>query len=171
METEEWRVIPNNENYAVSSLGRVRRDKPGKGTRQGRIFKPQFLPNGYEYVDLYEYGIRTRLYVHQCMALAFIGPQPTPLHEVAHWDGNKANNTKGNIRWATHDENEEDSKRLREKVHGSNHPLSKLTEEQVLEMRHLRSTTSMTLDALGAKYGVTLSNVDFICRRVTWRHV
>jgi hypothetical protein len=35
------------------------------------------------------------------VAEAFIGPQPSPRHQVAHYDGVRDNNHYSNLRWAT----------------------------------------------------------------------
>ena len=43
--------------------------------------------------------------LHRLVALAFIGPQPSPKHEVCHNDGNPLNNVPGNLRWGTRSEN------------------------------------------------------------------
>jgi hypothetical protein len=39
---EEWRAVVGYEGwYAVSSLGRVRRERPAQGTRRGALLKQQ----------------------------------------------------------------------------------------------------------------------------------
>jgi len=167
---EAWLPIPGNENYAVSSLGRIRRDKPGKGTRAGKLRKICVLPNGYEYIDMWEEGFCTRLYVHQVVALAFIGPQPTPAHEVAHWDGVRTNNVFTNLRWATPKENKSDTHRHGTHLEGQDCTNAKLTDEQVLEIRILRNQ-GWTLQKLSDHFGVVLTNIGLICQGKTWKHL
>lgn len=52
---------------------------------------------------------------------------------------------------------------------GKRHGKSKLTEDDVVEMRRLRDQ-GWTLERLGEKFGVTKTNVSFIVRRITWTH-
>lgn len=44
-------------------------------------------------------------YVHRIVAETFIGPAPTPQHEVNHKDLNKLNNHVSNLEWVTRQEN------------------------------------------------------------------
>jgi hypothetical protein len=53
---------------------------------------------------------------------------------------------------------------------GSSHGLSKLTEDQVREMRRLRAE-GWTLAALAGRYDVIFQNVSMIVLRKSWRHV
>ncbi|AXV72811.1 hypothetical protein CJO75_01120 [Ralstonia solanacearum] len=52
-------------------------------------------------------GLKTG--IHRLVALTFLGPPPSRQHEVAHNDGNRANNIVTNLRWATHAENVADT--------------------------------------------------------------
>jgi len=167
---ERWKLIPGHNNYAVSSHGNVVRATRGKGTRAGKPRKISRLPNGYCYVDLYEDGVRSRLYVHQAVLLAFKGAPPTKKHQAAHWDGMRSHNRLGNLRWATGKQNVADTRRHGRTPLGSRHKNSKLTERQVIRMRKLRADGAL-LDDLAARFKVNSTNVDFICRRVTWRHI
>ncbi len=170
MAREIWKLIPGNENYQVSSEGRIRRFAKGKGTRAGKLRKVCGLPSGYQYIDMWEEGVCTRLYIHHCILLAFKGPAPSSIHQAAHSDGNKSNNKRGNLRWKTPSQNNQDKKRHGTHLEGSKHPLAKLTEKSVLEMRRLRAE-GMILEDLALKFGVIMQNVDLICRRKTWKHV
>ena len=48
---------------------------------------------------------------------------------------------------------------------------SKLTEEQVLEIRRLYAAGDHTQRQLSEKFGTTRPNIGQIVRRVTWRHI
>jgi hypothetical protein len=106
----EWRTVAAYDQYEASNDGRIRLAATGRELDQHRDAK------GYFTVKLQRsWGRgRTPRYVHRLMALAFFGPQPTPEHtDVAHWDGDPGNNTLANLRWATADENAQDSIRHR----------------------------------------------------------
>lgn len=101
---ERWKLIHNG-GYEVSSLGRVRRVKPGPGmTRVGRILKPHALNFGHLTVTFWTDGRRLPHLVHRLVAAAFIGPCPEG-KETHHKDGNPANNRADNLEYITHAEN------------------------------------------------------------------
>lgn len=109
---EEWLTAPGMlGDYEVSNLGRLRRSTPGKNTHPGRI---QALGLHGKYGHLFivrngESGKKEKFYIHRLVALAFIGPSPSPEHtQVRHIDGNASNNTVANLAWSTPAENMRD---------------------------------------------------------------
>jgi hypothetical protein len=80
---------------------------------------------------------RTNVGFHVLVCEAFHGPRPSPDHEVAHCDGNRANNRSSNVRWATPKENAAD-RSLHGTQSGSNHPAAKLLVADVLAIHHLK---------------------------------
>ena len=85
-------------NYSVSTTGQVRNDKTGK------LLSPALDSNGYYFVILCKDGKKWHGYIHKLVATAFI-PNPLNLREIHHKDENKQNNRKDNLRWCTHAEN------------------------------------------------------------------
>lgn len=63
-----------------------------------------------------------------------------------------------------------DSKGRQVTLRGSKSAISKLTEKEVLRIRHERATGE-TLQTLATRYGVVFSNISMICRRETWTHI
>lgn len=114
MKEEEWRPITLAPNYAVSDLGRVKRLTPGPKTEPGRIKQPVMNSRGYLCVTLLADGKQSFRQLHRLVCIAFHGEPPTPKHECAHGDGDKANCRSDNLRWATSTENAADKK-----AHGS----------------------------------------------------
>src|SRR3982751_5117101 len=93
---------PTYQGYLVSSSGDITGPK-------GAVLRTRNLGAGYRAVIVYLPGhVRRMVRVHRMVAEAFHGPAPTPKHEVAHWDGDPANNRAANLRWATSKENKAD---------------------------------------------------------------
>lgn len=110
---EEWRPVPGFErDYAVSSLGRVRRVTPARGARVGHILAAHITSSGggYQQVALRRDGRTVSLLVCQLVCIAFHGPRPVGL-VVRHKDGNSQNDTPENLSWGTHLENMQDMRR------------------------------------------------------------
>lgn len=82
---ETWRDVVGYEgHYEVSSFGRVKSLKNYHGFKPGRILKQKINPkNGYLQIALSRNSKLKTFYVHDLVALAFIGPRP-PGHEINH---------------------------------------------------------------------------------------
>lgn len=80
IDAETWRVVPRHSSYEVSTLGRVRRCKSGRGAAVGRLLKASIDSGGYLQVG----STRGALRVHVLVAEAFIGaiPQGGEVHHI-----------------------------------------------------------------------------------------
>lgn len=125
---EVWAASPFFPGYSVSTLGRVRSSRSATSSKAGQILKP-WKDNGYWRVSLSINGVVTKHYVHQLVAIVFLGPAPSPWHEVAHWDGDRGNDALSNLRWATHTENAADAVRHGTFPVGERHRWAKLRSE------------------------------------------
>ncbi len=121
----------------------------------------------YGYGTVYQDG--EMKYVHNLICEAESGPRPTPSHEGAHGCGQGHNGcvAKRHIRWATSAENKADMV-----IHGTDNRgercgTSKLTTDQVVEIR--RSTTPNA--DLAKKFGVRTDAVRRARKGQTWGHI
>lgn len=115
---EIWKDIAGYDGiYQVSNLGRVKSVErkvynPGVlgesnyRTVPSIIRKPNIM-HGYHCIALVVNKHKKVYRIHRLVADAFIGAQPTPMHQVNHIDGNKANNRADNLEWVTPKENTE----------------------------------------------------------------
>ena len=96
---ELWAIIDENNNYEVSTYGRVRRISTGKILKGGNHKR-------YITVALHSNGIRSDRYVHRLVAQAFIpNDNPEEKKYVNHLDHNIQNNYVENLEWCTPSEN------------------------------------------------------------------
>lgn len=186
--TPEWRLVPGFPDYEVSDRGVVRR-------AVAHHLKPTTYPAGYEMapwiskrrvprkdgtvtdlsylaVTLHnrETGTKKNLFVHRVVAYAFIGPQPSPEHQVAHKDGDRLNNRAFNLRWATGIENQADRIEHGTANRGARHGRSKLDEGDVRAIR-ARADAGEPHPSIAQDYGVDRSCIQAIASKRTWKHV
>ena len=107
---EIWLPIPDYEGlYEVSNQGRVRAcpktDARGN-QRKSKILSPFSQVRGYQRIELWHEGKPKKFGVHQLVAMAFLGHQPSGMKWVVdHKDNNPQNNHVSNLVVATQGEN------------------------------------------------------------------
>jgi len=160
--TELWKPVPQNREYEVSNLGKVRRG--------GREIKQRIDRKGYRSVTLWSHGRVSTRQVSRLVAEAFIGQRPEG-HVVAHISGNNADNSASNLRYCTPTENERDKRGHGTAPIGERHGSAKLTAMQVEEVRRrfVRSDRKNGAAVISRDYGVTRQCVCAIVSNKTWR--
>lgn len=94
-----WREYPG---YEVSSLGRVRRATPARGTQAGRVHQPSRTKDGYLQVLIRHRGRYLCRTVARLVAWAFVPcPRWSPALVVTYRDGDRSNCRADNLVWAT----------------------------------------------------------------------
>lgn len=170
---ETWKPVVGYEGfYEVSNLGRVRAMFEGNHGqyKAGRILKTHTSKNGYVRIEFNPPSKKPKKRtVHTLVLEAFVGKRPEG-KEVRHLDGVKSNNQVSNLAWGTHSENDQDQRRHGTRIMGERHPLSKLTNDDVLKIRALREQ-GLTLQVIANQFGIDQSNVAFIAKRMTWTHI
>jgi hypothetical protein len=106
-----FKLVPGWESYAVSTDGEVMRVAKGRGTRTGTVRTFSCHRKGYRRVNLFHRGKAKQFWLHQLVALTWIGPPPFPRAVVRHLDGDPTNNRLSNLRYGTQSENERDKVR------------------------------------------------------------
>lgn len=160
---ERWLPIAGWEGlYSVSDLGRIRSEArvvlyvTGKSqTVRERILSPAVKARGHMSVQLYRGQKGKRMHVHRAVAIAFIGPQPSPLHEVAHNDGDPGRNCVSNLRWDTRSGNHKDKVAHGTHNRGERHPLHKITDAQVRSIR----ADARRAKTIADEYGICAATV------------
>lgn len=98
--TEDWKIIPNFDNYEINRDGVVRRKY-----KNGKIKNlTQYLRSGYPSVGLTKQGKTTPIVIHRALGLCFI-PNPENKPQIDHINRDRADNRLENLRWATNKEN------------------------------------------------------------------
>lgn len=163
MSDERWLPVPGLEGrYSVSSHGRVRSEqrtvieKTGKAKRlKSKVLSACPNRGGYPSFKVSHDGRLIAVRVHRAVAMAFIGPPPTERHEVAHRDGNRSNNSPGNLRWDTRKGNFDDKVLHGTHNRGERHPHSRLSNDDVAAIR----ASSLSNSSLATQFGVSAEHI------------
>lgn len=193
---EEWREFRDG-TYEVSTLGNVRRAKPGTATFVGRPLLPTTGPGGYPQVHLHGHTFNARMYVHRVVVECFIGPCP-PKYVVNHIDGNRSNNALSNLEYVTARENalhaqanlprrrgptkpraplkgkqvgdSHWTRRAPDKIARGERMSHKVTTDDVVAIRYLVAIGA-TQSSVAARFGLSAAQLSRIIRRTRWSHV
>jgi len=175
---EFWKKVSGFEHrYQVSSLGNVRsfnmliNNKHGcKSRKKGRMLKQHQNKKGYMQVKLCVDGVCKSFRVHRLVAEAFIyNPYFKP--QVNHKNGVKNDNSVENLEWVSNRENINHaySKGLIKTNKGSNHHMSKLTEDKVRQIKMRLACESYSL--IAKDFNVSTTTIGNIANNKVWKHV
>lgn len=126
--------------------------------------------NGYLNVSLRRDGKCIKRKLHRLILEAFVGPCPQGMEALHFPDRSPTNCNINNLRWGTKLENATDRKNHGTQVKGEQNGQSKLTCEQVLEIRS-RYSSGETGESLSIEFGVTASLISGIVNRKRWVHI
>lgn len=166
-----YRVISGYPDYRVGDDGSVWRVRTVDSIEQWRRMKTSPNDRGYLRVNLYPSGggkYRT-FRVHKLVLEAFVGPCPEGL-ESRHRNGIRTDNNLTNLKYGTYEENQEDIELHGTRPKGETHPLSILTEADVLAIR-ARYAAGELQKVLADDFSTSVSNISVIVNRKNWRHI
>lgn len=141
-----WKPIPGYETaYEASIEGQIRSlerivtytRRDGRCVERkypSKVLKPGLNSRGYEIVTLCDPDNHNTRAVHRLILETFVGPKK-PGQECRHLDGNIRNNALTNLCWGTAAENMADKIAHGTWVRGSRVGNSRLTEQQVREIK------------------------------------
>lgn len=180
MSEELWKSIKGFEGYyEVSNKGRVRsldrhvpRSDGNKQFVKGKFLVISYDTGGYSKVNLNRNGKATVGRVTRLVAENFI-PNPYNKPTVNHINGNKKDDRVENLEWNTMSENiiHAFETELKTVYSGEEHVASRLTNEEVLEMRRLYQSGNYTYLDLAEKYKVARITISRIITRLSWKHI
>lgn len=162
--------------FQISNTGRLRSIDRIIEYIDGRMYiykSKEYFPSynrGYCIQTLNLNGKAIPVKFHRLVAEAFI-PNPNNLPEVNHIDGDKTNNNVSNLEWCTSSENKKHAYKLGLKLptSGSKCGMSKLTENQVLEIRQLKN--KYIYKEIAKLFNVDNSTISNIMTNKTWKHI
>lgn len=151
-------------DYFVSNLGNV------QNIVTGLILKPTITR--YAHVVLY-IGDKPKIHsVHRLVAELFI-ENPSNKPQVNHIDGNRANNTVTNLEWCTQSENQIHAfaTGLQMSRKGEAHHNSRLSAEEVLQIKELLESREYSGPEIAEAFGVQQQLISKINKGHRWSHI
>jgi len=166
-----WKTIPGFSRYKASSNGEIYTPN-WKGGKTGKIMKPAPDPFGYlRTVLVDDNGKNTTVKVHRIIAQTFI-PNENDLKEVNHLNGNKSDNRVENLEWVSRKQNMIHAfQNGLQNNRGINNPISKLTEQDVIEIRAKFMPRIYGRKELAMEYNVKESTIKDVILRKSWSHI
>jgi len=166
---EKWKTISGNNNYEISTHGRIKRIKAGRGAKVGKILNPTLDGAGYLIVSLYKNNKRNIDRVHQLTAFHFIGKRPSG-YQINHKDCNKKNNRLRNLEYCTPLENTRHAIRHGLGGSGERNGMAKLTAKDVIKIRALVAKGE-TMKQVGKKFNISYQHVSDVSTNKRWAHI
>jgi hypothetical protein len=179
MENEIWKDIIGYEGYyQISNLGRVKSldrivdNRRGQFLRKGRFLKPYKSTKAYMLLGLCVNGKMKAFTFHRILAKHFI-PNPENKKEINHKNGVRDDNRLENLEWVTGSENIRHSFKVlkRKKMTGEKHPMHKLTESNVIEIKKIYNAGGISYKRLGEIYNVSDVTIGRVVRGDHWKTI
>jgi hypothetical protein len=128
-----------------------------------------YTKDGYpERVRRFDGVRRQKRRVNRIVCEMSSGPAPLDRPEAAHKCGNKRCVNASHIYWGSRSENAADMLAHGTVSRGSRRPSSKLTEDQIPEIKRLSS--AMTQTEIAQKFGVNQSQISRVLSGKRWKH-
>ncbi len=156
--------------YAVTKRGEVWSYPKRGGEWGGKWLRQTQNSSGYHVVGLHKGGKLKKGRVHRLVATAYIdNPSDKPL--VNHINNNRGDNRVENLEWCTQKENMVHAIMSgRKNDRGENNPSSKLTEEDITDIRAFAKNGIKQKD-IARVYPVSQANISDIVNRRLWSHI
>lgn len=168
MDEIEWKIVKKFPQYEVSNTGLVRHVKRKKILKPYKKFKNKHSNIYYLTVTFQKNLKKYNLKIHRLILETFKGPPPNGMI-ACHNDGNRLNNNKENLRWATPYENAQDAIKHGTIPKGENHGKAKLKQIDVDFIRYLHSK-NLNQTLIAKMYKISITNINHIVRNKLWKN-
>ncbi len=171
--TVRYKTIEGFPNYMIGSDGSVWSNQRTRGL-PWRKLSPGTDTDGYKHVVLRRDNKSHLRKVHQLVLESFVGPRPDGMVCRHFPDRTRSNNDLDNLSWGTPKQNTADmiiQGTAVPKPKGEACSWSKLTADDVREIREAYATGNISQRELGERKGVSQTVIGDAIRGTSWGHV
>lgn len=161
-----WAPVPGASDYIVNKDGEV----VSFARQTPRVLSPIRIGDYEGYQIAHDDGVTRKVYRHRLVLRAWRG-EPPEGHEARHLDGDRSNNSLGNLRWGTRSQNHRDKHRHGTAATGEKNPMSRLNERDVREMRRLYASGDYSYSQLADRWDVATMTAYRAVTGETWSHL
>lgn len=127
-------------------------------------------------IQMTENGKKVMVYAHRVVWMYWNQSDIPEGLTINHKDGNPKNNWPDNLELTTRQENTLHAARVLKRMgkkeqRGEKNSSAKLTAQQVLEIRLIWMKHEMSISQIAHQFGVSITTVQNICHRRTWKHL
>jgi hypothetical protein len=164
----EYRVGRDGSVWSLHGRGPKRPNRNRHTWHKLRQYPNQ---HGHLWVLLYNKTGKKKFQVHRLVLLAFVGPCPEGMEACHSPDACPTNNWIDNLRWDTHQKNQQDMANHGNSLRGIKNPASKLKNpsKDVPAIHQLR-TSGKTLAEIAGIYGMTVQGIWAILHGKTYKY-
>lgn len=163
--SDGWRVIPGFGCYLIQRDGTI------FSTRTNIFLKTHLTRKGYYHVGLISDSGRPRSRPVHLLLLTTFKPKKKPWLVCRHLNGIRTDNRLENLEWGTVAQNNRDRQVHGTNLYGERHPMVKLREKQVIEIKRSYFAGEMTRRQISESYGIGRATVDDIVTGTTWKYL
>lgn len=170
--SEEWRSLPEDADYEISNLGRVRSWKR-RSTDRGRPTEPRIITpkqlnsHGHKFFEAWDHSKRVKHSIHRTVLRVFTG-EPLEGQIARHLNGDPADNRAENLTWGTRAENSADMVAHGNSQRGIKNAKAKLTDRDAELINRLAEY--MTSRQLADVFEVAAATIIAITSGRIWNH-
>ena len=160
------RRIPSYNDYSADKCGNIYSHKHG----QCKLMSPYIGNKGYKMLLIHMAGVRKNKSVHRLIAEAYLDNYSESLY-VNHINGVKTDNRVENLEMCTNQENMDHARISGLILSKQNHSMAKLTNVEVIFIKNLLASTSISQGNIGKMFGVSKMTINHINIGLIWRDV
>jgi len=176
-----YRAVPGHPGYCIGTNGSLWTCRAYRGLGYGKGTESYLSANwkrkhpfidrdGYEVASLSDGPRSQSMRIHALVLSVFVGPRK-PGQVCRHLNGVRSCNRLSNLAWGTPLENCQDRESHQHTARGEKSGQAKLTRQDVIEIRRLRTESKWTFMRIAKFKGISKRQAMRVYYRQSWNHV
>lgn len=174
---EEWKVIKDFPDYAITNKGKIKRITDSRTYKAGRLIKPSMSPNGYLHIVLRKNNKPITLSIHRLVSKHF-DPNYNEDLQCNHKNGDKTDCSINNLEMVTDSENKKHAVQtgLLKPLKGEKNGASKLKDGEVWLIKKIlyyknKNVIKISNENIGKMFNISYALISLINTNKRWKHI